>query len=245
MQNSINYMFFLGGYDAEMCEIRRLLESQKVPFHDKHLSWGAKASDYAEELKNLQDEIPALIELQIDMPIPRKAIVIDHHNERAGKDVPTSIEQVAELLGIQLTRWQKLIAANDRGYIPGLKEAGATPEEIEKIRRQDRKCQGVTEEEEKQAEEICRNFSSSGPLDVLDIPFTHVSPITDRLFGQYQNLLIVTPDDINFFGDGKIVQALAKAYPGSWSGGNLPEQGFWGRVKKEDIDEIVLLIKEI
>ena len=66
---------------------------------------------------------------------------IDHHNERDHE--PASIVQVAELLGVALTRREQLVAANDRGYIPALRAAGATDAEVADIRRADRAAQGV------------------------------------------------------------------------------------------------------
>jgi len=235
----VKYVFFLGGRDAEMHEIAAILMENHQKYFDKGLTWGACLSDYRSELRSIeQNETPVLIELTMDISYPQDSIIIDHHNQNAGKDQPTAIEQVADLLGIELNRWQQLIAANDRGYIPGLKTAGATAEEIEAIRKLDRRCQGVSEDEEIKAEAICRGFKSRGKLDVLRIPFSHTSPITDRLFGQYENLLILTAVDINFYGAGKIVQILADAYPDSWSGGDLPDRGFWGTEKKIKFKEI-------
>ena len=41
------YCFLLGGYDLEMLEIKKLLESHGQRFIDHQLSWGAKLSSYA------------------------------------------------------------------------------------------------------------------------------------------------------------------------------------------------------
>ncbi len=240
------YYFFLGGYDAEMCEIRNILESYGLPFSDKKLDWGAKASSYLHEIEQLKDEIPVLVELNIDIPLPDKSIIIDHHCEKAGEVKLTSIEQIAELLGIKLNRWQQLISVNDRAHIKGLIKAGATDEEIKKIRAYDRHCQGVTEEEEQQAEDICIDFNSTGQLDILEVPFDHTSPVTDRLFGKYKNLLIITPKDINFFGEGQIINKLRKNFKNCWYGGNLPDEGFWGIKRKstDQIDKIKIFLGE-
>ena len=179
-------VFFLGGHDAEMCAIRNLLEEHGLAYHDKSLGWGAALSEYTEELNTITTETPVFVELKLDIPYPESSIIIDHHGKNAGKHKPVSIEQIAAMLNIELTRQQKLIAANDRAHIPGLKAAGATEKEIEEIRAYDRSCQGVTEKEEKQAEYLCQHFKSSVSLDVLEIPFTHTSPVTDRLHGKYR-----------------------------------------------------------
>jgi len=240
------YVFFLGGRDAEMCEIQKILLNDYYKFYDKKLVWGAKLSDYENEINELDTNFkPILIELEIDRPKPKGAKIIDHHGKKSGCHKATSIEQVAKLLGVTLNRWQQLIAVNDRAHIAGLKAFGASKDEIERIRRYDRQCQGVTEEEEQQAEKICSSFQSEGPLDILQIPFTHTSPVTDRLHGRYQNLLIITPKTINFFGNGKVVKKLGQQFNGSWYGGNLPKVGFWGMQKSDNFspDTLITLIK--
>lgn len=222
-----------------------MLETLNLSFSDKHLTWGAKLSSYSEELNRLPaGVIPVFIELNLDQTPPAGSVIIDHHNQSAGMEKSTSIEQFAELLGISLTRWQKLIAANDRGWIPELLRAGASPEEIASIRAYDRKCQGVTEEEESAAKAISESFVSSGKLDVLIIHLIHTSPYVDQLYGKCENLLIITPQTVNFFGWGEIVEKLGREFPGSWYGGNLPETGFWG-VEMTNLEEVEYIKAEI
>jgi len=242
--NKKKCVFFLGGMDAEMCAIEQLLQEQGQVVYNRKLSWGAKASAYADELAKISDKIPVLIELEIDIPIPEQSIVIDHHGEQAGKDKPTSIEQVADLLRIPLNRWQQLIAANDRGWIDGLIEFGATEEEIEKVRRFDRQCQGVSEEEERAAEQAVKAVRMEGDIAVVEYPFKRVSPVMDRLYGKYENILVITRVSVNFSGDGRLVKKLAKAFPEGWYGGNLPEKGFWGMNSTND-DHIKKIIEII
>ncbi|MHB2148298.1 hypothetical protein ACX8XP_04515 [Calditrichota bacterium LG25] len=242
----MGFVFFLGGYDAEMCEIKNILVQMNQPFYDKQLVWGTKVSAYQRELSQLPtDAIPVLIELKKDMALPENAIEIDHHDEKAGKDRPTSIEQVAELLGIALNRWQQLIAANDRAWIDGLKAMGATEAEIQQVRRFDRQCQGVTEEEEQAAEQSIKAVRKEGDVAVVEYPFKRVSPVMDRLYGKYENILVITPHSVNFSGQGALVERLAAAFPQGWYGGNLPEKGFWGMEmvnKKKILDKILQII---
>ena len=240
----IKYIFFLGGQDAEMCEIRKILEHHRLTFYDKKLHWGARASAYREELLKIDKKIPILIELKVDIPLPDHAIIIDHHGPQAGKDQPTSIEQVAELLGLSLNRWQKLIAANDRGWIDGLKAFGASETEIEQVRRYDRQCQGVTEAEETLAAQAIQEMEVINGIAVVRIPFRHISSVTDRLYGKYDDILVITPESINFSGDGKRVLKLAATFPEGWYGGNLPEKGFWGVEGKKRINEIIKILME-
>lgn len=236
------YIFFLGGYDAEMLEIKSILIQKNLLYKDKNLSWGAKASDYIDEITNLKEtEIPVLIELTIDIPLPSNAIIVDHHNERESDK--SSIEQIAEILNIQLNRWQQLISANDKGYIDAMKELNASAKEIEEVRKYDRHSQGVTNEDEKKAEDSIRNNLTHLNYNTV---FIHslterTSPIVDALNNKYKNIFIVTPgNELNFFGDGRIVELLINYYSNEtekgnkikyWSGGALPEKGFFGAEK--------------
>ena len=234
--------FFLGGRDLEMETIAELLRAHhpRDLWHDKGLSWGARVSAYAPEVRRClaAGRVPVLVELEDDMRLPPgRAVVVDHHGSRA--EGPTSLEQVFRLLGLPRRAWTRrleLVAANDRAYIAGLVEAGATPEEIQRIRAQDRAAQGVTEREEREAERalessrvLCR-----GRLIVVGLPHNRATCVADRLHRAlggpgYENLLIVSPTEVNFFGRGDLVNALARRWPGGWTGGNMPSAGFWGR----------------
>ncbi|MBK9452548.1 MAG: hypothetical protein IPN95_24600 [Bacteroidetes bacterium] len=96
--------FLLGGYDLEMVEIRRLLESCNLQegrdFADLRLGWGAKLSAYAAVLEDPQfsNRVFAGIELGEDITPPDGYLRIDHHNELS--HLPAAIVQVAELLGV-------------------------------------------------------------------------------------------------------------------------------------------------
>ncbi len=57
------------------------------------------------------------------------------------------------MLGAGLTHRQQLVAANDRGYIPAMLEAGASESEIACIRSLDRAAQGISAEDERLAAE--------------------------------------------------------------------------------------------
>lgn len=123
-----NYVFFLGGIDAEMTRIREHLILEKCEFFDDLLSWGAKASHYIDRINELTDAIPVLVELSIDVALPDSAIIIDHHGDASGR-APALI-QVLDLLGIAPSRKDYLTAAMDAAYVPGLLAIGATIGEI-------------------------------------------------------------------------------------------------------------------
>ena len=235
-------LFLLGGHDLEMLTIRELLQVYAPDaFIDKRLVWGARASDYRPEIdRAIKNRLtPVLIELQNDLGLsPPEVIIIDHHGPLAGADAPTSLHQVFELLGLPPEAWTRrmeLVAANDRGHIQALKDIGATGEEIAEIRAADRATQGITPEEERQAEEALAAAVTvcGGALTIVSIPHGRTAAVTDRFAPELggpgvENLLVVSPGEASFFGSGHMVALLARRYPGGWYGGSLPERGYFG-----------------
>jgi hypothetical protein len=236
-------VFFLGGSDFEMQTIRALLEeTAPARFHDKHLGWGARASAYCQEIRHALSVglTPVLVELQDDLGLdPGRVVIVDHHGEQAGSDKPTSLQQVFALLGLpaeRWTRWFALVAANDRGHIAEMLMLGATREEIARVRAADRAAQGISPEEERVGEEAvrCGETLAQGRLTLVRLPHEHAATVTDRLdptLGgpSFQNLLVLSPEEVNFFGRGELVAAIDRHFPGAWYGGALPQNGFWGR----------------
>lgn len=248
--------FFLGGADLEMVAIRELLadHAKAAAVVDRSLSWGAAASDYVSEIQEALscDRICVLVELKPDLPLDyvptatdltgNSVLLVDHHNERASATAKTSLEQVMDLLKVDIktlpnARHLQLVSANDRGHVAAMLqlEPPATVKELQEIRALDRQAQGVTSEDEQAAEVGIRSATKecSGRLTVVRIPSQRTSPVTDRLDAAlggpgFDNLLVVSPGSVNFFGDGQPILALRKTFPDSWSGGQLPTRGFWG-----------------
>ena len=243
--NNSNMVVMLGGYDAEMLAIADACREAGVAVVDKLLGWGASASAYAEEIAAAvsEDKTPVLVELALDMELPEGVIVVDHHNENAGK--PASILQVLDLLGAEPTRRQQLIAANDCGYIPAMLAIGATPEEVAAVRLADGSAQGITPEQESEAERAIAAAETVNGVTIIKMAHSKTATVCDRLFNpnQEQRLLILSEDgESNFFGNGELCRLLqgedtgaktAEGYTiyshfGGWIGGNLPTSGFWG-----------------
>lgn len=217
-----NYVFFLGGKDAEMVRIKEVLQKNKCTFCDKDLSWGAKESDYKDEIQNVlaKGKTPVFIELTSDLSSLDGGISVDHHGERANE--PASILQVLDLIGVAPTRFDLLIAANDAGYIPAMQKMGATQQEIDVIRLKDREAQGIMAEQESQAEEAIAKMERMGTMLVVRLPHSKSATVTDRLFGTQtrQNVLVLSGDgEVNYFGAGNICKELTEKFPGGWSGG--------------------------
>lgn len=217
--NDAGLIFLIGGHDLEMSEIRRIIEKCGILFYDYNLEWDhAKLSAYSNIFNHHNTFVG--IELVTDIDPPPHYILIDHHNENA--DRPSSLEQVADLLKINLSRRQLIIAANDKGYIPAMLELGATQEEIEEIRLSDRKAQGVTNEDERLAEVSVHNYlTREQDLVIVASLTSKFSTITDRLY-PCNRLLIYTDHELTYYGKGvmKLVHSFGdlikqqKAYSG-------------------------------
>lgn len=245
------YKIFIGGKDLEMEGIKELLKQNGIETVDYNIEWGAKASTYKEQIAQAINGgyMPVLIELEMDIEIPSKAIIIDHHGNRHKESA--SILQVCKLLNIEPTREIQLIAANDAGWIPALRKFGATEQEIEEIRRKDRIAQGFTEELEKISQTLFNNAELHNDLGlavILSSPINKFAGIKDRmaLKGVYQIFIQAENGELEFQGDGEICAKLFEKYNG-WAGGEelgkKNGMAFWGGYSKET-DKILHFIKE-
>ncbi|TVR81414.1 MAG: hypothetical protein EA405_08715 [Rhodospirillales bacterium] len=239
-----------------MAAIRELLERHASGrFTDKRLAWGAKVSDYRDEIAGVlgRGDTPVLIELTDDLPADafdrERTIVVDHHGSRAGADRPTSLEQVFALLGRPAGEWTRelaLIAANDKGHIAAMRAFGAADEEIRVIRARDRAAQGVKAADEDSARKAIAARRVIGHLTWVVVPqdrSTAVADLIEPALGGpgYDALLVEMPTKLAFFGDGTSVARLAAAVPGSWFGGALPDRGFWGALLPPGADRARLI----
>lgn len=238
-----NMVVFAGGYDGEMIAIINACREAGVEVMDKHLGWGASVDSYAEEIEKVISEgmTPVLVELGGAEQVSG-AIIVDHHNENVGK--PASIIQILDLLGVEPSREQQLIAANDNGYIPAMLALGATAEEVAKVRYADRAAQGITPEQEIEAERAIAAAEVVNGVTIVRMAHSKTATVCDRLFDpeKEQRLLILSGDgESNFFGNGELCKLLQGDKTGKtpegwdtfsnfggWIGGNLPISGFWG-----------------
>lgn len=241
-------IFLLGGNDLEMTTIKNLLVNAGEQFETHDLRWdNAKLSSYEktlEEYGNSPDYQIYGVELNEDIPHPDNYVRIDHHNDFANK--PSSLEQVATLLGLEMDRHMQLVAANDARYIPGMIKLGASREEIDDIRRADRAAQGVSEgDDERLAEESlksCKGDASN--LYVVKSLTSKFSTICDRMY-PYRRLLIYNDDVAEFYGEGvndltslfKSELDAKKMYHGGGDSGYLGTVS--GAYSKEEIAGIV------
>jgi len=229
-------LYFLGGCDLEMQQIAEVLSDHSVACENLGEAWSGKLYAYHESkiaAAIRRGQRPVLIELgNIPESVQPFVDIIDHHGEDSGH-VPTSLEQVLQRLGLTPTHEQQLIAANDKGYIEGMIAAGATLEEVEHIRRDDREAQKITSEQMQQAATAIAARDTSVPgLTVVQLPHGRTAAVTDLLHAYlggpgYANLLILCPGEVNFYGDGAVITRLKHRF-GGYEGGQLPVKGYWG-----------------
>ncbi|MBP3707987.1 MAG: hypothetical protein J6J36_05210 [Clostridia bacterium] len=241
-----NRLWITPNNDLEAQTIVEMLKREGETYEVTGQTWGASWQNLEEQIKarieSAKEEGNAIygVELQGDS---NGAINIDHHSygddDRSNPD--SSIEQVAKILGVELTLDEQFVAANDKGFIPAMEKLGAElgikgkdlQEIIANIRMRDRLSQGVTMEQEAQAQEAIEKLgeiTDKQELISMDLPHSKTSTVTDRLYGKYNNLLITSADgETNFFGTTKIINMLNEKFPGGWSGGQLDQgSGFWG-----------------
>ena len=232
--------------DLEAKAIIELLQRNNEDVLVTEQQWGASWENLEEEIKaKIQEakdkqEVIYGIELQGDSD---GAINVDHHKygDDDRSNPKSSIEQVADILGIELSLDERFIAENDKGYIPAMKrlgkELGISDEDlqeiIDNIRMRDREMQGITIEQETQAQEAIQklgDLTKKRDYVQVDLPHSKTATIQDRLHGKVDNMLIISGDgETNFYGVTEIINMLNEKFPGGWSGGQLDKgNGFWG-----------------
>jgi hypothetical protein len=234
-------LFFISpANDGEAVEIRKILQGANISHVVTRQKWGATWDKLEPEVVKLVEDFikenPCAVIYGIELGGSARWGVnnIDHHVYRDENryNEKSSIEQISTLLGVELSRHQLLVAANDRGYIPAMKDLGATENEIKVVRAQDRLAQGVTPDQEAQAVADIKSAKIKEGKWFIRCPKGSTSAITDRIFGQYSEL--ITVDEVNgkwiYFGPRHIEfynlteggKTLAR-----WAGGD-PKNGFSG-----------------
>ena len=235
-------LFLLGGHDLEMIEIEKLLRQEGCKeiesladtkegacfYADRNLSWSDAELEAYQDLLPFEGEIYGIELRHVDKP-PPNYILLDHHGPLWCR--PSALEQVAELFDIPLDRHRQLVAANDKGHIAALKAMNATEEEIASIRAEDRRAQGVSEAQERQAEEDAKKVEKRSDLYIARSTLEHFSPLVDRLTMAGKTPLIVYNDkSLNYYGPDAL--KLAEHYKEAvdrgqaYYGGNPP--GYFG-----------------
>lgn len=241
-----NRIWIIPNNDLEAKAIIEMLEREGEEYIVTGQAWGASWENLEEEIKQkIEKAKRSKIEVYgVELQGNKDGVInIDHHiyGEDDRSNEKSSLEQVADILKVELTLDEQFVSANDKGYIPEMEKLGRKlgiskedlKEIISNIRMRDREMQGVTIEQEIQAQEAVEelgDISEKRDYISIDLPHSKTSTVTDRLYGKYDNLLITSGDgETNFFGTTEIIQMLNEKFPGGWSGGQLEQgSGFWG-----------------
>jgi hypothetical protein len=236
--------------DGEAVEIRNLLEDAGEKVIVTRQPWGATwqaleadvVSAIETTLANQSDT--EVIGIELGGPTRWNGRNVDHHcyKDDDRSNPKSSLEQVADELGIQLSRYQRLVAENDKGYIPAMEVFGATAGEIEVIRQQDRCAQNVTPDDEAQAVEDIENAEWRGRKVLIRCPKGSTSAHTDRLYGRYDECLTVSPTKWIYFGrKARALDALSLPEH-HWCGGR-PENRYFGIIAPGEESQKTILQK--
>lgn len=244
----MKYFFVLGGDDAEMIRIKDLLDSRGISWVQPEKNWGPKS--FGPEQIGVEGMTPGTRVVFVEaapspeFPAVRASVVIDHHGDNAG--LPASILQVLDLLHMEPTRWDCVIAANDNGWFHGLIAMGATQEEMERVRPADRSAQGITPEHEAEAERaLAAPVEMIGGIRVIRMEHSKCAPVGDRIALDAiaegkpvpQYIVLSGDGEVNFSGDGALASSLfekyrephaAKAWAGGSGLGKAGENAYWG-----------------
>lgn len=248
-----NNVYLLGWADLEMKTIWKVLKRNNKEVIDKKLWWWANIESYKDDVEEIlqNGNNPVSVELWWASEVTW-VIDIDHHWDRVHEKA--AILQVLEIEWLSPNLYQELVAANDSGFIQAMEKLlDEKKEEIETslkswqsfedfkskfiqiIRKKDRTAQWIDGAKEKQAEEAIKSREDyfDGNFTIVRLPHSKSATVTDRLYGTYKNLLVISEDwESNFFWDGKICKEFADKYQGSWSGwSELWIEGwnaFWG-----------------
>lgn len=221
--------------DGEAVEIVRLLasagESCLITHQPHGATWEGLEPELRERLGRLRISDPGCRILGVELAGPNRygASNIDHHSysDDDRTNPLSSLEQCAALLGIALDRHQRLVAINDRAWIPGLEAAGATPQEIERVRQQDLVAQGLGPADRAQAETDLQSALWHGRLALVRCPRGSNSYHNDLLYGRADESLLMGPNVWSYSGP-RHHQLASLGFPEKyWSGGS-PVHGYFG-----------------
>ncbi len=249
--------FILPDNDGEARTMGDLLRRIGAPdIRVSKQAWGARLDKEPEAaLQGLKHTV-----VVAEMPSPEveaklraaghEVVVIDHHDygDLKRANPKSSIEQLADRLGVGLGRFEQAVAINDRGYIFGLIDSPLrfSPEEIRRVREHDLSSQGYQESDFAECRKALANKVVAGDVTIVAMEGSKTGYLSD-LFTledpkKVRNLLIVchkdgVPYEVNFYGDPKRAQALKDAL-GGWAGGDPSRSMYWGLSGTIDVHKL-------
>lgn len=235
-----NRLWIVPANDLEALEIHALLAEHGEAVLRTDQPWGAsweklEPKILAEVLRFQKSGDGTVFGVELGGKKPAGAENIDHHyypgDDRSNP--LSSIEQVAKILGVGLSRERQLVAANDKGWIPSLREAGASSEEIAGIRKRDRAAQGITSKQEEQARTDVAGAKISRGVAIVECSGLPTSAHTDFLEPLALEILLKSPDRWSYSGPRHKILAGLKLKENHWSGGK-DERGYFGIEKPSE-----------
>lgn len=271
-------VFIVPKNDLESVEIIKMLQKEGYEIGKDLLvtnqAWGASWDGLENEIKEKMEELSKIqiygVELKGDAP--RNAHNIDHHNyldknwetgeilyqddrtvDENGNRKHSSISQVAELIGRELSLDQQFVAANDVGFVDQMRRygqhIGLEQDEINKkvldIRMREHEIlaqvQGITPKMEQQAiDAINKSYQLENGCTVVELPHSKCATVTDRIPNQeYEGGLLIKCGDgeFDYYGPSEIVNDLQGQF-GGWTGNTEEKYTFWGTtVEPEQIQK--------
>ncbi len=222
--------------DLETIEVRELLAQSGEHVIATCQKWGARWDNLsAEELAAVEiyrKENPAIevvgVKLEGETPKSWNARTISRYN---GQEL-CPLEAVAKEIGVELCEYKKLVVVNLKNRMAGLIAANLPQGMIDAIRLTDRCSQGSTPDHEADAVRAWNKRVVVGDITVVRMRECKCAPVTDRFYGQYQNILILGEDgEVNFYGDAEICVALKETFAnlGGWMRlMDRSSESFWG-----------------
>lgn len=205
-------IYLLGGMDLEMNEIAKLLDYAGQCYYSKNLEWhNAHLSAYSDILA----EHPHSQFVGVELSDPERLAsrynytLVDHHNQYS--DRPSSLLQVASMLGLAVTDRMRIVAANDIGAIAGMLDAGFSYTQAMLVRTEDRRAQGITPEQEQLCQKALLNKVEYLDAVVVKSPIRKFSYITDMLYPS-NRIMVYTDAALTYYGPGRAV--LLSSYEG-------------------------------
>ena len=227
-------LFIVPNNDGEAIEIQNVLKTAGLNFLVTKQAWGSSWSNLEPEIKEYIYKFKGIIygvELQGNA-LTNQCVNIDHHRyQDDDRTNPLScLEQIALLIGVELTYTQKAISDRDKGHIRLMRENGYPEDIIQLVGWLDRKAQGITEEQELQSLLICRRIFDEIGIHkvnnlVVTLPHNRCQTVRDIAYNTYNNILLFSPNnEFNYYGQGDICCKLQEQFNG-WLSANAATLG--------------------
>lgn len=236
--------------DAESFEIVDLLREAGEPVLITKQKWGARWKGLEPETVNAIRRFAAthegadIVGVELAGLNSLGARNVDHHlyDDEDRRCPLSSIEQIANELGVTLSRRRRLIALNDRGYVRAMRREGATEEEIREIRTFDRRCQGLTAEHDRQADEDISRAEWRGRKVFVRCQGPANSAHADALFAGdlCDEALIASVASWNYSGPRHLEFMGLDLPERHWAGGEQ-DSGYFGVSHPGTVSQLTLL----